>query len=68
MPAGAWELVIILVVTWVCSKFQNGRTWSILFSVVIALLGSLLLLCLPYTNKAGLLVGYYIVCKYEHKK
>jgi ACS family allantoate permease-like MFS transporter len=61
MPAGAYEFIILLAVTWVCGKFLNARTWCTLFSLIVSLLGSSLLFALPYTNKAGLLSGYYIV-------
>ncbi|KAH9907175.1 MFS transporter [Xylariomycetidae sp. FL2044] len=64
MPAGAFEFVIVLVITWACSKYQNARTWSILVALLISLLGSLLMLALPYDNKAGLLSGYYIIYAY----
>jgi hypothetical protein len=61
MPAGGYEFIYIFSLTYICARFPNARTWSILLSCAISLLGGILVLALPYANKAGLLAGYYIV-------
>lgn len=61
MPAGGYEFVYIFGATYICAKFPNARTWTILISCAISLLGGILVLALPYSNKAGLLAGYYVV-------
>jgi hypothetical protein len=66
MPAGGFEFFYIFGLTYVCAKFPNTRTYAILLSLVICLLGGCLVLALPYENKAGLLVGYYIVGESRH--
>ncbi|KAH8649204.1 MFS transporter [Xylariales sp. PMI_506] len=64
MPAGGYEFVALVAVTWACGKFSNARTWCILPCLLISLLGTLLMFALPYENKAGLLAGYYIIYAY----
>jgi hypothetical protein len=66
MPAGGYEFVYIFGLTYVCAKFPNTRTYAILLSLSITLLGGILVLALPYENKAGLLVGYYIVSESKY--
>lgn len=61
MPAGGYEFVFIFSLTYICARFPNARTWCIQLSCAISLLGGILVLALPYSNKAGLLAGYYIV-------
>lgn len=36
-----------------------------MLSLVICLIGGCLVLALPYDNKAGLLIGYYIVSEFK---
>jgi len=66
MPAGGFEFVYIFGLTYVCAKFPNTRTLAILLSLAITFLGGILVLALPYENKAGLLAGYYIVSESEY--
>jgi hypothetical protein len=66
MPAGAFEFLYIFGLTYVCAKFPNTRTYAILLSMVICLIGGGLVFALPYDNKAGLLIGYYIVSESKH--
>jgi hypothetical protein len=47
--------------SYVCAKYPNTRTYFILLSLAIGVLGGILVLTIPYDNKAGLLAGYYIV-------
>ncbi len=62
MPAGGFEFVYIFSLTYICARFPNARTWCIQISCAVSLLGGILVLALPYSNKGGLLAGYYIVC------
>lgn len=64
MPAGAFEFVYIFGLCYICAKFPNARTGCILISCAVSLLGGILVLALPYHDKAGLLAGYYIIYAY----
>lgn len=61
MPAGGFEFVIMMAIAYVCVKYTNMRVWTVGFAMVVSLLGSVLVLALPYNDKAGLLSGYYLV-------
>ncbi|KAK6385596.1 uncharacterized protein PV06_08172 [Exophiala oligosperma] len=61
MPAGALEFVLMLIITWVCLKVANTRTWCMITALTIALVGSIMVFAAPYHNKAALLAGYYMI-------
>ncbi len=61
MPAGGFEFVIMLAITWLCIKFPNYRAYTNILAMTIALIGTSLVFGLPFNNKAGLLGGYYLV-------
>jgi len=60
MPVGGFELVVMIVCTYIVSRFKNIRSISIVACNIIALTGSIMVYCLPLTNKAGVLAGYYM--------
>jgi hypothetical protein len=68
MPAGGYEFVYIFTLTYICARFVNARTHVIVLSCCISLLGGILVLALPYENKAGLLAGYYIVSSTQRRR
>lgn len=61
MPAGAFEFVIMLLITWICLIMTNVRAWCMTSALVLALVGSIMVFAAPYANKAALLAGYYLV-------
>jgi hypothetical protein len=61
MPNGAFEIVVMILITWACVRYNNIRVYCVIFSNVIALVGGILMVTLPFSNKGGLLVGYYLV-------
>lgn len=61
MPAGAFEFVLMLIITYVCISFINTRVYCMTSALVFALVGSILVYAAPYHNKAALLAGYYLV-------
>ena len=61
MPNGGFEIAVMIVVTYVCVKFKNIRCYCIIGCNVIALTGSIMVFVLPFSSKAGLLAGYYMV-------
>jgi len=61
MPNGGFELVVMIVVTWVCVKYKNIRSYSIIFTNIIALAGSIMVFTISLDNKAAVLAGYYMV-------
>lgn len=63
MPAGGFEFVIMLIITYVCLAFVNVRSWCMASALTIALVGSAMVFAAPYDNKAALLAGYYLVSK-----
>jgi ACS family allantoate permease-like MFS transporter len=61
MPAGAFEFVVMLIITYVCLVLVNARSWCMATALTIALVGSAMVFAAPYANKAALLAGYYLV-------
>lgn len=61
MPAGAFEFVVMLIITYVCLLLVNARSWCMATALTIALVGSAMVFAAPYDNKAALLAGYYMV-------
>ncbi|RDL32483.1 putative transporter [Venustampulla echinocandica] len=61
MPNGGFEIVVMVAITYLCIRIGNIRTWGIVVSNIIALLGGILLKQLPFHNKEGLLIGYYLL-------
>ncbi|KAH6662833.1 MFS allantoate transporter-like protein [Halenospora varia] len=58
-PAGAVTAVFVIATSWLGDKHQN----RILFAssgVLTSILGTLLMVCLPSSNKVGRLVGFYL--------
>ena len=65
MPNGAFEIVVMVAITWVCIHYTNIRSYCIVASNIIALVGGILIFSIPFSNKAGLLIGYYLVSTLE---
>ncbi|KAH6675067.1 MFS transporter [Halenospora varia] len=61
MPNGAFEIIVMVAVTWFCIRFQNIRCYCVVFVNVISLVGGIMLFSAPFSNKAALLVGYYLI-------
>ncbi|KIW12276.1 hypothetical protein PV08_09553 [Exophiala spinifera] len=61
MPSGALEFILMLIITWVCLKVANTRTWCMITALTIALVGAVIVFAAPYHNKAALLGGFYIM-------
>ena len=62
-PAGAVEVIALLGWGFITQRFGNRILWCI-FNMVIALLGSILIVALPRSNSGGRLAGYYITQAY----
>lgn len=62
MPFGALQFVSILLASWLAYRFKRKSPF-LLILVTIVIVGVALLVGLPKTkdNKAGLLVGYYLI-------
>lgn len=61
MPNGGFEVLVMISFTWICIHYKNIRSLLIVLANIIALVGSIMVFVLPLTNKAGLLIGYYMV-------
>lgn len=61
MPNGAFEIIVMLLVTGACIKWNNIRVYCVVLSNAVALIGGILVFTLPFANKGGLLVGYYLL-------
>lgn len=61
MPNGAFEIIVMVAITWVCIHYSNIRSYCIVVSNIIALIGGILIFSISFSNKAGLLIGYYLV-------
>ncbi|CAK7226322.1 hypothetical protein SBRCBS47491_006190 [Sporothrix bragantina] len=57
---GLVSLVSLLAAAWTLAKTKNARAWVAAASYVPAIVSSIMLLTLPWTNRAGLLVAIYI--------
>ncbi|OKL59725.1 hypothetical protein UA08_05031 [Talaromyces atroroseus] len=61
MPAGALEFVLMMIITFVCMKFANTRSYCMTIALILALVGSAMVYAAPYHNKGTLLAGYYLI-------
>ncbi|OAQ77997.1 MFS transporter, ACS family, allantoate permease [Purpureocillium lilacinum] len=61
MPSGALEFIVMIAITYACLRLSNTRTWCMTVALTIALVGSIMVFAAPYSNKAALLCGYYLV-------
>ncbi|KAL4898200.1 MFS general substrate transporter [Aspergillus ambiguus] len=61
MPAGALEFVLMLIITYICIKISNTRTYCMTVALILALVGSIMVYAAPYANKGALLAGYYLI-------
>jgi hypothetical protein len=61
MPNGGFEILVMVIGTYICIRFKNIRSYTIIVCNIIALTGSIMVYVLPFSNKAGLLAGYYMV-------
>lgn len=64
MPVGGMEILVMIIGTYICGRFKNVRSIVIVACNIIALTGSIMVFTLPLDNKAGLLLGYYMVCQH----
>lgn len=61
IPQGAFLAFFIFTGPWIASRLKNVRTIIMMLWVIPTLIGATLLWKLERTNKAGLLLSYYIV-------
>ncbi|CAK7200217.1 hypothetical protein SEUCBS139899_002908 [Sporothrix eucalyptigena] len=57
---GLVSLVSLLAAAWTLAKTKNARAWVAAASYVPAIVSSIMLITLPWSNRAGLLVAIYI--------
>lgn len=62
--SGAVEFLLLIMWGLVTQRFGNRILWAI-GSMIIALLGSILIVALPHANNTGRLAGYYITKGYD---
>lgn len=58
-PGGAVEVVFLIVCGYLGDRYRN-RILISLVGLLTALLGMLLIICLPLSNSSGRLAGYYL--------
>jgi len=61
MPIGGFELVVMIVYTWICVQYKNIRSYCIIACNIIALGGSIMVYTVSLNNRAAVLAGYYMV-------
>ncbi|KAK7969456.1 MFS general substrate transporter [Apiospora saccharicola] len=59
IPGGAVEVVALIACGYLGDKYKNRLLFSTV-GMIIAILGMLLITCLPESNSPGRLVGYYL--------
>ncbi|KAK8048777.1 hypothetical protein PG994_010507, partial [Apiospora phragmitis] len=59
IPGGAVEVVALIACGYLGDKYKNRLLFSTV-GMIIAILGMLLIACLPASNSPGRLVGYYL--------
>ncbi|KAI0137045.1 MFS general substrate transporter [Xylariales sp. AK1849] len=61
IPAGAAMIISITLSTIILRRFPDARCWIAVGFFVPSVLSVLLLMCLPWTNRIGLLCAYYLM-------
>lgn len=60
MPSGVFDIGGKLILTWL-SDYYSDRSLFSFIAIMFPMVGGILMITLPQTAKAGLLVGYYMI-------
>lgn len=58
-PAGAVEVVTLVITGFLGQRYGHRVGWGMV-GIALALLGFLIIVCLPLSNNTGRLIGYYL--------
>ena len=61
MPIGGFELVVMIVCTWICVQYKIIRSYCIIACNIFALSVSIFVYTVSLNNRAAVLAGYYMV-------